>query len=839
MKASMHVDSLHRLRILRADARRLLDEISGDLDPFRHEDDQVTFVRTPTSYSAEGDVNVTTTCSCVMALALTNVFGTFYEKTKNAADLIMDRLIDAPWMSSGLTSNNAFTTALVLRTYGFLKQYAKFRRSAEELQKPWDLTLRPEKVFGLRDKLKNHNGKSAATFIYRSLADKTKHLIKTPDPVDAGELMKHRKRVANALTADIRRIVHSGSIYEATRFEKASAATRQAFQRDLRAYELAEMNHKLLSEEFPDEIQEPTKRSFREIANILADSAEAENFRINDYPPSAPVVYWFVDGIARAQIPLEKGKWRSVCEWATREFNHQRSLVSAHHDAKMDPVSMGMAACLCARLQSLSPEETGITEEERVGLPSTIELEHAIRELFKNQTKSGIWPKYFPMFHYQEAGSNFCFTFELLEAVLHGFGGPGNTLLGDSGFIEGLERAVQWCHLNRLLLKRGSKAYRGWNSGGYLETLEKREPESWATAVVHMFLWELVSVLSEYIQRQVLKKYGSDDSYPEPTNDKLNDLLDVDLLMQGKREHLLDLLREKFVPPNRNRTPEDLRRNGVNNPISALLFGPPGTSKTRLAKAVAAGLGWPIVTINPSDFVKGSFENVYLKADEIFQDLSDLSAVVVFFDEMDALMQSREGKPLDTATQFLTTSMLPMLTRLHDKGRVVFLMATNYQAKFDPAIKRAGRFDLLLCMGPPTLNEKLNRLEKFVGTLDGVVKKEAVEIVQRLAASDPFIQDQLELLTYDEFREFLTRICSGQEIAQGLRGLDTASFKATLEDFSKFVTLRVSDLGKHYRKKLPEWNPSDENEEEALERKEIWRYLRDRTQSKKQYQEGA
>jgi hypothetical protein len=41
----------------------------------------------------------------------------------------------------------------------------------------------------------------------------------------------------------------------------------------------------------------------------------------------------------------------------------------------------------------------------------------------------------FPMFHDQDAGFNFCFTFELLEAVLHEFGESDNKLIGTTEFI--------------------------------------------------------------------------------------------------------------------------------------------------------------------------------------------------------------------------------------------------------------------------------------------------------------------------------------------------------------------------------------------------------------------
>ncbi len=78
-------------------------------------------MRTPESQSAPDDVNVTTTCSCLMALSLTRKMDEFYGKTyKEIASEIFNNLLEAPWMSSGLTENNAFTTTLVLRTFGFL-----------------------------------------------------------------------------------------------------------------------------------------------------------------------------------------------------------------------------------------------------------------------------------------------------------------------------------------------------------------------------------------------------------------------------------------------------------------------------------------------------------------------------------------------------------------------------------------------------------------------------------------------------------------------------------------------------------------------------------------------
>jgi hypothetical protein len=80
-----------------------------------------------------------------MALASTDKFRSFFKEDGSPsitpeqwAAKVFQTLLDAPWMSSGLTENNAFTTTLVLRAYGFLEQEHLFGdapHSAKSCQK--------------------------------------------------------------------------------------------------------------------------------------------------------------------------------------------------------------------------------------------------------------------------------------------------------------------------------------------------------------------------------------------------------------------------------------------------------------------------------------------------------------------------------------------------------------------------------------------------------------------------------------------------------------------------------------------------------------------------------
>jgi SpoVK/Ycf46/Vps4 family AAA+-type ATPase len=855
--------TLQRLRILRQRAEDLLRFARSDLTPFLHKKDHETFRRKPESPSIRGDVNVTTTCSCLMALALTNGFRDFYQvqrdeaQVKNKAHSVFKRLMEAPWMSSGLTANNAFSSALMLRTFGFLMEKG-FLNAAKVEKKEWELALGiiNEKVTDFANYLAKHSD-APAKFLYSSVSDISREAVNKPIPHEKEEADRHRKILTNALALDLRRLIQSGSIYSEERFPRATKTTKRKLEKLPTGYALARLNQRLFIEQFPDFFSKVSKITIPEIATQMAD--DAGNFAINEYSPSTAVLYWFTDGLVRGKIYLDASKWNNICRWATHSFNRERSLVLANHDAMMDPLAMAMAACLCAKLRALAAKaELGTDKAHREMLPSMIELEHSSLELFKRQAPSGIWPKYFPLFHYQEAGSNFCFTFELLEALLCEFGGAENTLLDQVCFIKGLEEALTWCERNRLKCSVESKEYTGWNSGGDIETLKKERPESWATAVVHMFLWELTSVLSERIQKRILEKYKARppkvpvEDMLKSINPKLDyfgkaidKLQDIDLFFEPHHDSLSRVLRDELLEANFGKVESQIRRNKSKSPLSALLFGPPGTSKTQVTKAIADDLGWPMLEINPSEFVKGSFANVYLQAEEIFTDLMDLSAVVVLFDEMDALTQKRGSNEhstnhLDTATQFLTTSMLPKLTALHDKGGVVFLMATNFQENFDPAIKRAGRFDLLLCMGPPKLDEKIDKLHLF---FDPIQKSDQLNLakkrIREYLKNSPTHSDMLELFTFGDFKSFLKRIGDADDIGQKIQDLKKPGFLKAVKDSSKTIGLRYEDLQllpkkvrPHTLKEIDKLKPSILAK---LKKTELGRYFRDRRESKRQF----
>jgi SpoVK/Ycf46/Vps4 family AAA+-type ATPase len=201
----------------------------------------------------------------------------------------------------------------------------------------------------------------------------------------------------------------------------------------------------------------------------------------------------------------------------------------------------------------------------------------------------------------------------------------------------------------------------------------------------------------------------------------------------------------------------------------------------------------------PSDFLKEGLPAIYQSANDVFDDLADLSGVVVFFDEMDALFQRRDPKNggaamLDVTSQFLTTSMLPKLLKLHDDGRVIFFLATNHQEHFDPAIKRPGRFDLLICLGPPSWKDKLAKLPVWWKGKEKKDLPEAIKQLREYTKDSDLAGRQLDLFTIDEVQALLDHIRGGKGLLEGLRNMEKKKFLSLVDEWcNSYITLHGTE----------------------------------------------
>ncbi len=205
----------------------------------------------------------------------------------------------------------------------------------------------------------------------------------------------------------------------------------------------------------------------------------------------------------------------------------------------------------------------------------------------------------------------------------------------------------------------------------------------------------------------------------------------------GGLEDVKELLRQSITYPLKfpHLYSEGIAREAVKG---VLLFGPPGTGKTMLAKAVATEGGATFLSVDAS-----SVENKWLGESEknakaVFTLARRLAPCVIFIDEVDSILSSREGTSDDSAHGTLTSVKTTMMsewdglnssTESSQQQRVVVIGSTNRPFDLDEAVLRRFPRRILVDLPDATTRQEIlqvtlseNRLDPAVNLTDIALK---------------------------------------------------------------------------------------------------------------------
>uniref|UniRef100_A0A0D9X2T3 AAA+ ATPase domain-containing protein n=1 Tax=Leersia perrieri TaxID=77586 RepID=A0A0D9X2T3_9ORYZ len=157
----------------------------------------------------------------------------------------------------------------------------------------------------------------------------------------------------------------------------------------------------------------------------------------------------------------------------------------------------------------------------------------------------------------------------------------------------------------------------------------------------------------------------------------------------GALENVKETLKELVMLPLQR--PELFSKGQLMKPCKGiLLFGPPGTGKTMLAKAVATEAGANFINISMSSIASKWFGEgeKYVKA--VFSLASKIAPSVIFVDEVDGMLGRRENPGEHEAMRKMKNEFMMNWDglRTKDKERVLVLAATNRPFDLDEAVVR-------------------------------------------------------------------------------------------------------------------------------------------------------
>jgi broad-specificity NMP kinase len=472
----------------------------------------------------------------------------------------------------------------------------------------------------------------------------------------------------------------------------------------------------------------------------------------------------FLDHLSQAATKLSllhQQLWKALdtgARWAEVLLNRHLAYYASGAVSRFDPCELAHA------VRAVSRDGGKI----RVGI-----ILEALRIVCASQRVDGTWTAQQP-FHWDEDGfSTSTLSVETAAAVvstvyelLHSpdrFGASLDEISdGLQPVYDSIDRFFRWLSgtIQAIPIPPAFKnmdpdkepALYGWCSE---RVFEPGRIHSWATASAIQFLVEFRRLLQERINLRLRAEFVS--HHPAEL-DALAKVVPTDLagldwaddkqpaitrLKRYLRDHKqLEMIEGPWFPSDPPKP--DIKF------WSGIFYGPPGTSKTFMAQAIAGELNWPLISLSPSDFLARGDQHIESRAQEIFTALRAGSRIVYFFDEIEELIRDRNQSDKEASLfPFLTPSFLTKFQDLRDEAKrneYIFIVGTNYFDRIDSAAKRSGRFD-----------------QNFLVVYPDLPSRRAIAIQHLL--------DVLGSKEYEKSRQFFADLVENSSVPEPLRAL--------------------------------------------------------------------
>lgn len=175
------------------------------------------------------------------------------------------------------------------------------------------------------------------------------------------------------------------------------------------------------------------------------------------------------------------------------------------------------------------------------------------------------------------------------------------------------------------------------------------------------------------------------------------------------------------------KNPDKYKALGARIRRGVLLYGPSGTGKTMLAKAVANEAGINFLYQSATEFLEVYVGIGPKRVRALFDKAREKAPCIIFIDELDAIgrRMTKTGLHDHYETNATINQLLVEMDGFEESDRIVVMAASNREKFIETALLRSGRFDLKIKVDLPSVEERA-----------GILKKKLEAIKHNLGESD-------------------------------------------------------------------------------------------------------
>jgi len=231
--------------------------------------------------------------------------------------------------------------------------------------------------------------------------------------------------------------------------------------------------------------------------------------------------------------------------------------------------------------------------------------------------------------------------------------------------------------------------------------------------------------------------------------------------------------------------PELFHRLNIDPPKGVLFYGPSGTGKTLMAKAVSQESNANFITINGPEIMSKFYGASEGRLREIFREAEENAPSIIFIDEIDSIAPKR----VDTSGEVerrVVSQLLSLMDGLRGRGEIICVGATNRINTIDEALRRPGRFDREIEFGVPNVK---GRKEIFQIHTRGMPLEEDVDLDNYAEITHGFVGADIMATSREAAMFSLRRILPKINLDEPIPSDVIQELKIKDEDFVKAINM--------------------------------------------------